>query len=176
MTLSALAGSPAGGVALGLSYVFGMVFPLFVMALIWDTTGLRNKRITARPIRLRLGRWSLATNTVNLVVAIGFTVMGLFIIYLANTGQMTSGPEVQVATGRALAVWFTQLEAWLKPVPEPVLGLGLLLLAGIFVWGTLVGRRHKPHPDPHGIAPAQLEASAEPAHAAVHPATDPEHS
>ena len=40
MTLSALAGSPAGGVALGLAYVFGMVFPLFVMALVWDVTGL----------------------------------------------------------------------------------------------------------------------------------------
>lgn len=141
MTLSALAGSPIGGVALGLAYVFGMVFPLFVMALIWDATGLRHKPFTAKPIRLRFSRWTLFTNTVNLAVAIGFAVMGGFIIYLANTGEMTSGPEIQVATGRALAGWFAQLETWLKPVPEPALGLGLLLLAGIFVWGTLIGRR-----------------------------------
>ncbi len=141
MTLSALAGSPIGGVALGLAYVFGMVFPLFVMALIWDATGLRHKPFTAKPIRLRFSRWTLFTNTVNLAVAIGFAAMGGFIIYLANTGEMTSGPEIQVATGRALAGWFAQLETWLKPVPEPALGLGLLLLAGIFVWGTLIGRR-----------------------------------
>jgi cytochrome c-type biogenesis protein len=144
MTLSALAGSPIGGVALGLAYVFGMVFPLFVMALVWDVTGLRTKPLVAKPIRLRLGRWSLATNTINLAVAIGFTVMGSFIIYLANTGTMSGGTEIQIATGRALATWFAQIETWLKPVPEPVLGLGLLLVAGIFIWGTLVGRRKHP--------------------------------
>jgi len=36
MTLSALSGSALGGVTLGLAYTFGMVFPLFVMALAWD--------------------------------------------------------------------------------------------------------------------------------------------
>ncbi len=141
MTLSALAGNPVGGVGLGLAYVFGMVFPLFVMALVWDATGLRNKPLVAKPVRLRLGRWRLATNTVNLLVAAGFAIMGGFIIYLANTGQMTSGPDLQVATGRALAGWFASLETWLRPVPEPVLGLGLLAIAGVFVWGTLIGRR-----------------------------------
>jgi cytochrome c-type biogenesis protein len=144
MTLSALAGSPIGGVALGLAYVFGMVFPLFVMALVWDATGLRTKPLVARPLRLRFGRWTLATNTINLAVAIGFTVMGSIIIYLANTGTMSGGTEIQVATGRALATWFAQIETWLKPVPEPVLGLGLLLLAGVFIWGTLIGRRKHP--------------------------------
>ena len=146
MTLSALAGNPVGGVALGLAYVFGMVFPLFVMALVWDATGLRNKPLVAKPVRLRLGRWTLATNTVNLTVAIGFAIMGVFIIYLANTGQMTSGPDVQVAIGRGLATWFAQIETWLQPVPEPILGLGLLLVAGVFVWGTLVGRRRVRRP------------------------------
>lgn len=141
MTLSALAGNPLGGAGLGLAYVFGMVFPLFVMALVWDATGLRNKPLIARPVRLRLGGWTLATNTVNLLVAAGFAIMGGFIFYLANTGQMTSGPDLQVATGRALAGWFASLETWLQPVPEPVLGLGLLAIAGVFVWGTLVGRR-----------------------------------
>ncbi len=140
MTLSALAGNPVGGIGLGLAYVFGMVFPLFVMALAWDATGLRHQPLVARPLRLRLGRWTLATNTVNLAVAAGFAIMGGFVLYLANTGQMTSGPEIQVAIGRSLAGWFGSLEAWLTPVPEPVLGLALLLLAGTFVWATLIGR------------------------------------
>lgn len=141
MTLSALGGSPVGGLLLGVAYVFGMVFPLFVMALLWDATGLRHRRLTARPVTLRLGRWTIDTNTVNIVVAIGFTIMGVFVIYLANSGSMTSGPEVQVAMGRSLADWFAQLTTWLRPVPEPVLGVGLLLLAGVFVLGSLTGRR-----------------------------------
>jgi cytochrome c biogenesis protein CcdA len=162
MTLSALAGSPAGGVALGLAYVFGMVFPLFVMALVWDATGLRNKPLVAKPIQLRLGRWNLATNTVNLAVAIGFAIMGGFIIYLANTGTMTGGTDIQVATGRAVATWFTQLATWLKPVPEPVLGLGLLLLAGVFIWGTLVGRRRRAEVPEEEATPDMAEANAAP--------------
>jgi cytochrome c biogenesis protein CcdA len=162
MTLSALAGNPIGGVGLGLAYVFGMVFPLFVMALVWDATGLRNKPLVAKPVRLRLGSWTLATNTVNLLVAAGFAIMGGFIIYLANTGQMTSGPEIQVATGRALATWFANLETWLKPVPEPLLGAGLLAIAGIFVWGTLIGRRRQP------AAPSPAPEPTEP------PASEPE--
>ena len=158
MTLSALAGNPIGGVGLGLAYVFGMVFPLFVMALVWDATGLRNKPLVAKPVRLRIGAWTLATNTVNLLVSAGFAIMGGFIIYLANTGQMTSGPEIQVATGRALAGWFASLEGWLKPVPEPVLGIGLLAVAGIFIWGTLVGRRSH-----HPVRRAPSSAEDEPA-------------
>ena len=160
MTLSVLAGSPLGGVALGLAYVFGMVFPLFIMALVWDATGLRTKPLTAKPIHLRMGRWTLATNTVNLAVAIGFTIMGGFIIYLANTGTMSGGSDVQVATGRAVATWFTQLETWLKPVPEPVLGVGLLLLAGVFIWGTLIGRRRRADAVGEPAAPDRAEMQA----------------
>ena len=160
MTLSALAGSPMGGVALGLAYVFGMVFPLFIMALVWDATGLRTKPFTAKPVRLRLGLWTLATNTVNLAVAIGFTIMGGFIIYLANTGTMSGGSDIQVATGRAVATWFTQLETWLKPVPEPVLGVVLLLLAGVFIWGTLIGRRRRADAAGEPAAPDRAEMQA----------------
>lgn len=142
MTLSALSGSAVGGVTLGLAYTFGMVFPLFVMALLWDRFRLGERRfLQARPVRLRLAGKVLATNTINIAVAVAFAVMGGFVIYLANTGQMTSGPEIQVSTGRALAGWFASLETWLQPVPEPVLGLGLLAIAGVFIWGTLIGRR-----------------------------------
>src|SRR5450759_4944792 len=44
MTLSALSGSAIGGLTLGLAYVFGMVFPLFVMALVWDRFRLGERR------------------------------------------------------------------------------------------------------------------------------------
>ncbi len=144
MTLSALAGNPVGGVVLGMAYVFGMVFPLFVMALLWDAAGMRRRIPRARPIHLSIGRWALATNTVNVAVALGFATMGGFVIYLARNGRMTGGPGVQVAVGHGLERWFTRLQLWLDPVPEPLLGLGLLALAGFFVWVTLIDRRHRP--------------------------------
>lgn len=142
MTLSALSGSAVGGLALGLAYVFGMVFPLFVMASFWDVAHLHERRfLAARPLRLRIAGRILATNTVNLAVAVAFTVMGGFVLYLAGSGGMTSGPGFQVAIGRRLAEIFQQIEAWTAPVPEPLLGAGLLALAGLFVYATLRERR-----------------------------------
>jgi cytochrome c-type biogenesis protein len=46
-----------------------MVFPLFVMALLWDRFHLGGRRfLQARPVRIRLAG-VLATNTINIAVA-----------------------------------------------------------------------------------------------------------
>ena len=141
MTLSALSGSAVGGITLGLAYTFGMVFPLFVMALLWDRFRLGERRwMQARPIRIRVAGRTLVTNTVNLAVAAAFAVMGGFVIYLANTGQMTGGPGFQVAIGRGLERLFSRIEDWTDPVPEPLLGLAVLALAAVFVVATLRDR------------------------------------
>ena len=141
MALSALSGSAIGGITLGLAYTFGMVFPLFVMALLWDRYKLGERKfLRAKPVRIRLAGKILATNTVNLAVAAAFAVMGGFVIYLANTGQMTGGPGFQVAMGKTLERVFTRIEVWTDPVPEPLLGLAVLALAAVFVVATLRDR------------------------------------
>lgn len=139
MTLSALSGSAAGGLALGVAYVFGMVFPLLVMALLWDRFNLSQRRfLHARPVTLWLpGGRRIHTNTINVGVAVTFAVMGGFVLYLADTGTMTTGPGFQVAIGDGLATVFQQLQQWSAPVPEPLLGLALLALAGVFIVATL---------------------------------------
>ena len=142
MTLSALSGSVAGGLALGLAYTFGMVFPLFVMALVWDRYRLGERRLlTARPVALTAGGHTLHTNTINVGVAAAFAAMGGFVLYLAGTGTMTSGPGFQVAMGRGLASLFSRIEQWVAPVPEPLLGLAVLAIAAVFVAATLRDRR-----------------------------------
>ena len=142
MTLSALSGSAVGGISLGLAYTFGMVFPLFVMALVWDRYRLGERRILqARPLRIRLGGRTLVTNTVNVVVAVGFTAMGVFVMALANTGQMTSGPAFQGAIGDELAAVLGRIEHAAAGLPEPLLGLAVLALGGGFVYATLRDRR-----------------------------------
>lgn len=142
MTLSALSGSAVGGIVLGLAYVFGMVFPLFIMALLWDRARLGERKLfRARLVQIRLGSRVLVTNTLNLAVAIGFTVMGAFVISLAGSPDMTGGTAAQAAIGEGLAEVFGRLQAWLSPVPEPLLGLALLVLAAIFVVATLRDQR-----------------------------------
>ncbi len=142
MTLSALSGSPLGGTLLGLAFVLGMTLPLFVMALVWDRLRLREKSwLKARPVRLRLAGRTIVTNSVNVAVAAAFAAMGGFVIYLAGSAQMTSGPGFQAAIGRWLSDRFERLLLWLSPVPEPVLGLLVATVAGLFVYTTLVDRR-----------------------------------
>ncbi|SKF62493.1 Uncharacterised protein [Mycobacteroides abscessus subsp. abscessus] len=103
-----------------------MVFPLFMMALLWDRFRLGEKKfLRAKPLRFRLGTRILATNTVNLAVAIAYS------------GEMTSGPAFQVEMGRGLQQVFGAIERWTDPVPEFVLGLTVLALAAVFVIATL---------------------------------------
>jgi cytochrome c-type biogenesis protein len=143
VTLSALAGSLAGSAVLGLAYVFGMVFPLLVMALAWDRLRLGERRLLAgREVTIRLGGFLLRTTTVNVVVAAAFGVMGAGVIALALSGAETAAPGVQLAIGRRLQEAFGWVTGALEGVPEPLLGLGLVGLATLVgVLGVLGARR-----------------------------------
>ncbi|WP_199423476.1 cytochrome c biogenesis CcdA family protein [Actinotalea solisilvae] len=146
MTLSVLSGSAVGGLALGLAYVFGMVFPLFVMALVWDRARLGERQLLrARPVRVHVAGRAIATNSLNIAVALGFVVMGVFVIALAGDTDMTGGTAAQDVAASTLTDVLLAVQAWVSPVPEPVLGTALLALAAVFVWATLAGRRG-PHP------------------------------
>ena len=140
MTLSALSGSAAGGILLGLAFVLGMTLPLFLMALAHDRLRLGRRWTLARPVRLRIGGKTWHTNTVNIAVAAAFTVMGGFIIYLAGAKTMTRGPRFQAAIGDWLARIFARIQAWTAPLPEGLLGLAVLSLAAVFVYATIIDR------------------------------------
>lgn len=142
MTLSAMSGSVAGGAALGLAYVFGMTFPLFLMALAWDRLDLGSRQwMRARPLRFTIAGRTLHSNSVNVAVAVAFAVLGSFVISLAGSRRMTAGPGFQVAIGRLLTRLFGRIDQWTSAVPEPILGLFVLLLAAFFVVATV--RPHK---------------------------------
>lgn len=145
MALSALAGTTVGAATLGLSYVFGMVFPLFLMALFWDRLGLGERRLfQAKPVRFRMFGRVVHTNTMNIAVAIAFALMGGFVLFLAANGNTTGAPGFQIAVGRWLTAAFEGALRWLEPVPEPILGLGLLGLAALFFVAAVRGRRSAP--------------------------------
>lgn len=97
------------------------------------------------------------TNKINLAVAIGFVAMGIAVILVASSTTMTgTGNAFQQAAGEQLTRIAAAVLAWLAPVPEPVLGAGLLALAGVFVWATLRDRIRSPR----GNVPEQALASA----------------
>lgn len=169
MTLSVLSGSPIGGFALGVAYVFGMVFPLFVMALVWDRAKLGDKKLLrAKVLRIRIAGRVLVTNTINLAVAVSFVIMGGLVIALAGSPDMTGGTGAQAWASGTLTRAFTTVQELLSPVPEWLQGIAMLALAALFVWATLSDRRREaadaklptadaaPEPSCHTAAPAAV--------------------
>jgi cytochrome c biogenesis protein CcdA len=147
MTLSVLSSSTVGAASLGLAYVFGMVFPLVLMALLWDRLRLGERRLfAAKPVRLRIAGRTLHTNTLNVAVAVAFALMGAAVLALGISGNETIAGPMQLAVGRWLSDVFGRAVAFLDPVPEPVLGLGLLGL-GLSVFIVAIRGRRAPQPE-----------------------------
>lgn len=161
MTLSALSATPGGGLILGTAYVFGMVFPLFVMALIWDAARLGERSfMKPAPVRLSVRGREFTTSRLNIAVAVGFVVMGIAVIALANQPTMTGGTEAQAAISRWLTSTFLEIQEWVAPVPEVIQALLLFALAGLFVWVAARGRRRSRSADVTHSPTASGTASA----------------
>lgn len=128
VTLSAVAPGPAGSAAIGLAYTFGMVFPLVVLTALWDRFGGDLKILRGRPVTYRLAGRRVTTTTLDLCVAGLFAAMGAALVVVAAVGT-TLAPTFQVGVGRVVNTWVEQVLSVLEPVPEAVVGLGLLALA-----------------------------------------------
>ena len=168
VTLSALSGSAAGSAVLGSAYVFGMVFPLFVIALAWDRFHLGERRfLVGHDVTIGDGPRAIYTSTTNLVVAAVFALMGALVIALALTGNPMWSTGAQAALGRWLNTASGAVLRSLRPVPEPILGIGVLLLAG---WIVRAGIRNARRPKPRTPTTPSKEASDDVSHEnACHP-------
>ncbi|HEY3708826.1 MAG TPA: cytochrome c biogenesis CcdA family protein [Amycolatopsis sp.] len=149
--LSGAAGSFPAALAIGGSYVAGMVAPLALVALLWDKRRERAARLlTDRTIRLRLGRRQRRLALGSAVSGLLMIVMGALSVVLAFTGPgMPSGG------------WQTELSAWLQHVSSIAAGtlswipgwaLLLVLLAGFALLLRRTRRRALPT-DPDTTAP-----------------------
>lgn len=141
LTMSAVAPSLAQGVAIGLTYVFGMVFPLLVMTVVWDRMGLADRPV----FRGREVQWSLAgrtftTNSINLVAAGLFAAMAIVLILVSITGA-TIAPTFQADIGVWIEDLLMPLVRWMEPVPDLAIGAALL---GIGIAAVAVSGRRRP--------------------------------
>ncbi|MEU0465442.1 cytochrome c biogenesis CcdA family protein [Amycolatopsis sp. NPDC006131] len=122
--LSGAAASFPAALAIGASYVTGMVAPLALVALAWDRRRERAARLlTDRTVRLRLGRWQRRLALGSVVSGLLMIAMGVLAVVLAFTGPgMPSGG------------WQTELSAWLQHISSVALGA----LAWIPGWAVLL--------------------------------------
>lgn len=133
LTLSAVAPGVASGVGIGLAYVFGMVFPLVVMTLLWDRLRPEHAHLGSRQVSFRVGPVRGSTTTAGLAASAMFLAMGVVLAIVAFTGSALS-PGFASSLGTRLEEVVTPALDGLSWIPDPVIGLALLLVAVAAIW------------------------------------------
>lgn len=159
-TLSGASGSFSAALVLGVGYVFGMVFPLFAIALLWDRFDwgesrlLRGRRFTLSVLghRLPLHSTSLASGLI-------LIAMGAVVVAIAFRGHSMPSSGWQLSlSGRVqhfahvVKLWADALPGWAPAVVLAAALAGLIWLA----LGQVAARRdgaseeEPPQPDEPG--------------------------
>jgi cytochrome c biogenesis protein CcdA/YHS domain-containing protein len=133
VAMSTLSGSWIGGLGLGLSYVFGMVFPLMLFAI---AAARRGERRQTAPRHVTIfGRDLVWTDAVS---GLMFVVFGGVTFLLGVSGQESVTPGPLAAWDRWMTARFADLAMWLGKMP---LALQAALLIGLALSVALPLRR-----------------------------------
>lgn len=130
LTLTALTSSLPQASVVATAYVFGMVFPLLVAAYLWERFDLSQSLIfRGRTLELRAGgiRWRI--HSTNLIAGILFWVLGILILILTFSGDVTRATEVQTRLSEDLRSIGDAIINWADWVPGAVVALGLVAAA-----------------------------------------------
>ncbi len=93
LVLTALSTSMLEGLLVGFTYVAGMVFPLFVVALVWDRyAGSGENPLRGRILNLKYFGREFSIHSSKLVAGGMFVIMGVFTVILGLTGTMIPAP------------------------------------------------------------------------------------
>lgn len=133
LTLSALPGSVFLGGVYTLAYVLGMVLPLFLIAFFLDRVDFTKKFFTFRKsVSYTILGQKISLTFANLFSGLMFLVLGIVIIYLARTQQLTSHSSYQVALNIYMTKFIKSISQFTKLIPEIVWAVIFISIA-IFV-------------------------------------------
>ena len=135
VALSGAAGSFAAATVVGVAYVFGMVVPLFVIALLWDRYDWGNSRILeGRTFNLRaLGRTRVVHSTA-LVGGLLLIFMGALTAVLGFTGTAMPRDGWQASASARLQHYGKVVLDWLDALPGWLTALAVLAALAALAW------------------------------------------
>ncbi|HEX6302095.1 MAG TPA: cytochrome c biogenesis protein CcdA [Acidimicrobiia bacterium] len=133
LTLSAVSPGLASGVGISLAYVFGMVFPLVIMTVLWDRLRPEQTTFGSRQVSFRVGPFRVSTTTAGLAASVMFLVMGVVLAVVAVTGSSLT-PAFTASLGTRIEGLLTPILDGLSWIPDPVIGLLLILVAAGAIW------------------------------------------
>lgn len=164
LTLSAVSPGVVAGAGIGMAYVFGMVFPLVILTLLWDRLGADRVQFGSRQVSFSIGRLSVATTRAGVAAAAMFLVMAVVLAVVAITGESLA-PTFSAGLGAGIEGALTPLIDSLAWIPDPVMGV---LLIAIAVSAVALSSRRR-----HGDIENQ-EPDERSCHVQDHPAATPQ--
>jgi len=136
--LSSASGSFSNALILGVAYVFGMVFPLLVIAVLWDRFDwgesrlLTGKRFTVAILGRRLALHSTALASGLILVA-----MGVAVIVIAFQGNAMPSSGWQLTLSAHVQHYAHLMGIWAGTLPGWITGLGIFAALAGLAWKAL---------------------------------------
>lgn len=119
LALSILPGSILWGAVYTLSYVLGMVLPLFVLALVLDKTNFTKKFMAFRKgIEYSIFGKKIRITVAEAISGVTFLAMGILIIYFAFTDRLFAHSSYQTSVNIYLTKLLQTLNAFVSWVPQ----------------------------------------------------------
>lgn len=137
LALAALPGSVFWGGIYTLSYVFGMVAPLFLMSFFLDKINFEQKfqQTFHRPIQYRLGGKEISITVSEAMAGITFSAMGVLILYFALTNKLfMQAGGYQTSINIYLTKVLQSISAVIQTVPEYIWALLLVIIISGIIW------------------------------------------
>ena len=144
LALAALPGSIAWGGLYTLSYVFGMVAPLFLISLFLDKVEFTQKisKTFQKPIEYSIGGKKFSITVSEAISGVVFLAMGILIDYLAFTNRLFVHSEYQININIFLTRVLNSISGFIKVVPEYVWAI-LLITTIIFIVKSSINQPKK---------------------------------
>lgn len=150
---------------MGVAYVFGMVFPLFVIALLWDRFNwgenrlLKGKRFSVPVFGRRLALHSTALASGAILIA-----MGVVVIFIAFHGNAMPSSGWQLSLSAHVQHYAHLIKVWAGTLPGWITGIGIFAVLAALAWKALgqVGLGRSVNVDdvdergPAGVAPEKI--------------------
>ncbi len=135
LALAALPGSIVWGGIYTLSYVFGMVAPLFLLSLVMDKTAITQKlsKTFQRQVEYSIGSKKFRLAVSEVIAGTTFSAMGSLILYLALTNRLFVHSGYQVSINIFLTKVLNSVAGFLKVVPEYVWAVLLVGVVALIV-------------------------------------------
>lgn len=146
LTITALSGTFLYALLLSLTYVLGMVFPLFILSFFWDKYDFsRAKWLQGKVFKWRVFGREYFLHTSHLISSAILGLMGILIVILALTGKTWTSVKYMAKMTSLFGAITNTIIAKAKFVPEYIWGILIIILILIIVRQSLTaaGRRSK---------------------------------